>query len=188
MLSERLRGILAFRDLTKEELAEMCDLPVETIKNIYYGKTPDPKVSTVMKISNALQISVNSLMGNEECVDEEKTLLQYFRLSGTHGKSLILLTAKYEALTAKEEREMEGKHLIPCLIPKGDLEDGLVYDSCEVVEIYTTDPNAYTAIKVLTNDLVPVYCTGDVILISNRFPKEGECGVFYSNGKAYIRK
>ena len=188
MLGERLREILAVKGMSKDELAELCDLPVETIRNIYYGKTPDPKVSTVMKISKALNITVNCLMGECSHSSSERALLQYFRGCGHHGKSVILLSAKYEALIAKDEREAIGKHTVPCLIPKGDIHQGIVYDNCEVVELYTSKEDAYVALKMINNDLVPTYCKGDVILISNRFPANKEYGVFYQNGRAYIRQ
>lgn len=188
MLGERLRNILAVRGISKDELAEMCDLPVETIRNIYYGKTPDPKASTVMKISKALNITVNCLMGECSHSSEERALLQYFRSCGHHGRSVVLLSAKFEALTAKEEREAKEKHTVPCLIPHGDIHQGIVYDSCEVVDIYTSKEEAYVAIKMSNNDLVPAYCKGDILLIANRFPANNEYGVFYKNGKAYIRQ
>ena len=188
MLGERLREILAVKGISKDELAEMCDLPVETIRNIYYGKTPDPKTSTVMKISKALNITVNCLMGECSHSLEERALLQYFRACGHHGRSVILLSAKFEALTAKEEREAVDKHTVPCLIPHGDIYQGIMYDSCEVVDIYTAKEEAYVAIKMMNNDLVPAYCKGDILLIANRFPANKEYGVFYQNGRAYIRQ
>lgn len=188
MLGTRLREILAVRGISKDELAEMCDLPVETIRNIYYGKTPDPKASTVMKISKALNITVNCLMGECSHSSEERALLQYFRACGHHGRSVILLSAKFEALTAKEEREAKDKHTVPCLIPHGDIHQGIVYDACEVVDIYTSKEEAYVAIKMCNNDLVPAYCKGDILLIANRFPANNEYGVFYQNGRAYIRQ
>lgn len=188
MLGTRLREILAVRGISKDELADMCDLPVETIRNIYYGKTPDPKISTIMKISKALNITVNCLMGECSHSSEERALLQFFRSCGNHGKSVIMLSAKYEALMAKEEREASGKHSVPCLIPQGDIYQGIIYDKCEIVDIFTSKEEAYVAIKMSNNDLVPVYCKGDTILIENRFPSNNEYGVFYNDGRAYIRQ
>lgn len=188
MLGERLRGLLNGKGITVGEFAEMCDLPVETVKNIYYGKTTDPKVSTVMQMAKALNISVNCLMGQCSHSKEERALLQHFRSCGHHGQSLIMLTAKYEALTAKAERETIGKHKIPCLVPHGDIRGGIVYDACEVIEVETTIPDAYVSIKMPNNDLAPIYCKGDVILLANYFPANNQYAVFYKNEKAYIRK
>lgn len=191
MLSKRLKEILNERKISLTDFAEMCEmqgLPVDTVRNVYYGKTVDPKISTVMVMSKVLNMTVNCLMGQCSHSMEERHLLQHFRTCGNHGKSLILLTAKYEALSAKDEREAQGKHMIPCLIPHGDIHQGIIYDTCEIVEMYTSNKEAYTAIKLTNNDLIPIYCKGDVMLIANRFPKHKEYGVFYKEGKAYIRQ
>lgn len=188
MLSLRIRELLAAKGISKDEFAEMCDLPIETVRNIYYGKTPDPKISTVMKMAKALNLSVNCLMGQCSHTAEERALLRYYRSCGNHGKSIILLSSKYEALTAKAEREAVDKHKIPCLIPKGNIRQGIIYDNCETVEVMTSNPNAYAGIKFTNNELVPVFCKGDIVLIENRFPNHGEYGAFYKDEKAYIRQ
>ncbi len=188
MLEKRLKSILNSRHLSIDDFAEMCDLPVETVKNVYYGRTIDPKISTVMKMAKALNTSVNCLMGQCSHTLEERVLLQHYRMCGNHGKSLIALTAKYEALSAKEERDSLVKHKIPCLIPQKDIHYGIDYNDCKVIEIETTKEEAYVSIQMMTNELVPVYCKGDVLLVENRFPRHNEYGVFYKDGKIYIRR
>ena len=49
---------------------------------------------------NLPKTSINSLMG-ESVTSDERKLLEYYNNCGLNGKSLILLTAKYKALTAK---------------------------------------------------------------------------------------
>lgn len=188
MLAEKLREILAVRGMSKDELAEMCDLPLETIKNIYYGKTADPKISTVLKISKSLNISVNCLMGECSHTMEERVLLGYFRECGAHGKRISLLVSKYEAMLARDERKIGEKHVIPCLIPQGDVHYGIDYDKCEVTDIYTVKEEACMALKITNNDFVPIYCKGDVVLVANRFPAHKEMAIFYHNGRAYLRQ
>lgn len=188
MLSERLRELLKIHNMSKETLAEKCDLPLETIRNIYYGKTTDPKVSTVMRIAKVFNLSVNCLMGECQHTPDERALLNYYRACGHHGKSLVLISAKYEALTAKEQREGTGRHTIPCLFPEGDIYHGIDYDGARTEDIWTTNEEADTAIQMTNNCLMPIYCKGDIILIKERFPQNNEHGVFYYHGKAYIRQ
>lgn len=188
IISARLKELLLINKMSKEELAERCDLPIETIRNLYYGRTTDPKISTLAKIAKVFNISINCLIGQCQHTKEEKAILQYYRTCGNHGKSLILLTAKYEALASKDERESINKHKIPCLIPNEDIRHGIIYDECKTIEIYTNNPDAYVGIQMVSNDLVPVYCKGDIILVANRFPKNKEYGVFYKDGRAYIRQ
>ncbi len=188
ILSARLKELLNTREISIATFAEMCDLPLETVRNIYYGRTEDPKVSTLLKISHALGLSVNCLLGECPHSQEERTLLQHFRQCGEHGKSLLLLAAKYEALAVKEQREAVEKHMVPCLHSRGAILDGLVYDDCDVDEIETTVQNAYVAIELTTNEFAPLYCKGDILLLANRFPKHGEYAMFYKGRRAYLRK
>lgn len=184
----RLRQLLTERGISIAEFSEMCNLPLETVRNIYYGKTTDPKISTVMQMAEALNLSVNCFMGKCAHSVEEKALLRNFRMCGHHGKSLISLTAKYEAMVAKESRESAEKHKIPCLIPGGNVYDGIDYTSCETIEVEVAEKQAFVGIRLSTNDFIPFYCKGDTILLENRFPKNGEFGVFYRKGKIFIRK
>lgn len=171
-----------------QQVAEMADLPLETVRGIWYGKTPDPRVSTVMKLAKAFGMSVNCFMGQCSHTLHERALIQHYRTCGHHGKSLIELVARYEALTAKAEREAPDKHLIPCIVPQGDIRAGIIYDTCLTEEIETSVPEAYIAIRMTNNDLVPAYCKGDIILLENRFPDAGEYAVFLKGDRVYIRQ
>ena len=187
-LSERLRELMKVRGWSIEYVAEKSGQSYETVRNIYYAKTKNPRVETLLAIGNLFGVSVNCLMGQCQHTPEERSLLQYFRESGHHGKNLILISAKYEAHTAKEEREATGRHKIPCLFPEGDIYHGIDYDGSRTEEIWTTNDEADTAIQMTNNCLMPIYCKGDTILIAYRFPRDNEYGVFYYHGKAYIRK
>lgn len=187
-LSERMRELMKIKGYSIEDVAEGTQQPYETIRNIYYARTKNPRVETILAISIFLEVSVNCLMGQCHHTPEERALLQYFRESGHHGKNLILISAKYEAHTAKEEREATGRHKIPCLFPEGDIYHGIDYDGSRTEEIWTTNDEADTAIHMTNNCLMPIYCKGDTILIAYRFPRDNEYGVFYYHGKAYIRK
>ncbi len=188
VLSDRLKEVMNDLGWTKEQLADKSGLPLETIRNIYYGKTADPKISTVMAIAEATGHSINCLMGKCPHTVAEKTILRHYRSCGNHGKSLIELVAKYEAGSVKYEREAVERHLIPCFLPHGDIHKGIVYETCETVEIETSHPEAFIAIQMTTNALAPKFCKNDIILIENRFPNNGEYAVFFRDGRAYIRK
>ena len=188
ILSKRLQEILIDLNWTKEMLAEKSGLPVETVKNIYYGKTADPKVSTVLAIAEATGHSINCLMGKCAHTPQEKAILRNYRTCGPHGKSLIELIAKYEAGAVKSERESTEKHLIPCLLPHGEIRKGIIYDTCETIEIKTSISEAYIAIKMSNNDLLPNYCKDDIILFENRVPATGELACFIRDNKIWVRK
>lgn len=188
MLGGRLRDLLAERNLSIAEFAEMCDLPVETVKNVYYGRTNDPKLSTVVKMAEHLEMSINCLIGKCPHTSAEKMIINNYRACGKHGKSIIELVAKYEAGSIKADRESIGKHKIPGIIPHGDVRNGIVYETCESIEIETSVKEAYFAIQMTNNDFAPKFCKGDILLFENRFPHNEEKAAFFKGDRIYIRK
>lgn len=188
VLSQQLKKILNERKISIPDFAEMCDLPLETVRNIYYGKSADPKLSTILKMADALSMSINCILGKCSHSLSERVLLEHYRSCGLHGKSIIELVARYEAGAIKEERNSTDKHKIPCILPHGSLRDGIVYDTCETIEIETTIQDAYFSIRLINNDLTPVYRKNDILLFANRFPSNGEIAAFFKGNRVYIRK
>ena len=175
-------------NLTLQELSDACGVPIETMRNIYYGKVTDPKVSTALAISKALNVTINYLMGYPMYNPEEAAIIKHYRKCGKHGKSIIQLIAKYESKISKTERESSDKHKIPCLIPIGNTGEGMAYSCNDVVDVETVNPDAYLAIEITTNAFTPVFCKNDRVLFANRFPENGEIAVFMKNEKSYLRK
>lgn len=175
-------------NLTLQELSDISGVPIETVRNIYYGKVTDPKASTVLAISKALNVTINYLMGDSIYNPDETFIIKHYRKCGPHGKSIIQLVAKYESKVSRSERGASNKYKIPCLIPIGYKGDGIPYCSNDVIDIETVLPDAYFAIEITTNHFTPVFCKNDRVLLANRFPENGEIAVFMKSNKAYLRK
>lgn len=188
MLRERFITLLAEKNWSLEYFSEISGVPFETAKNIKLGKTTNPRLETLEKMAEAFNISINCMIGKCSHTPEERALLRHYRSCGQHGKSIIQFIAKYEATSAKEDRDSLNKHKIPCLVPSGDIRKGIIYDTCETVEIETSVQEAFVGIKMNNNDLAPAYCKDDIILFENRFPSNGEYAAFYKTDRAYIRK
>lgn len=188
ILQKRMRELMLERGWDLDDVKDRSPLSDNTIENIYYAKSTDPRASTVIALSELFDVTVNCLLGKCPHTTQEKILLRQYRSCGSHGKSVIELIAKYEATAAKAEREAFGKHSIPCVIPQGNIRGGIVYDECETVEIMTSVQDAYVGIKMPTNELAPIYCKGDTLLLENRFPSHGEYAVFFKEKRVYIRQ
>lgn len=188
MLRKEIVHLLEESNMTYQELAEKAEVPLETMKNIYYGRVSDPKASTLLAISRVLRISVNRLMGERLYTQQEEELIFNFRKCGTHGKSRVMLTVNYEAELSKNERGATAKHTIPCIVPLDVVHDGLQYSSSEMIDISTDNPDAYIAIEVTSNAFTPIFCKGDQVLIADRFPVNGETAVFFMDNMVYCRK
>ena len=186
MIETRLREVLKMIGWSYQEMSEASGVPLETMRNIYYGKVKDPKCSTMLAISDVLHISVNYLLGEATNTLDEEKLIRNFRQCSKHGKSLLLVMSQNEADHARAEREKQIKHKIRCYMPN-NIADGFKFHNCEYVEISTENPDAFLAIEITTNAFAPVYCQGDIVLIEDRYPNSGEKGVFTKEGLSYIR-
>lgn len=49
-----------------EDVANLSGIPVQTVRNIYTGKTPDPRFATVAKIIISLGGDLNEIIGYEK--------------------------------------------------------------------------------------------------------------------------
>ena len=175
-------------NMTLRELADKSDVPLETLRNIIYNKVTDPKTSTMYAIGKVFGVSINFLLGEPFISPEETALVANYRRSGKHGKSVIELIAKYEATAARSERNAKGRHNVPCVVTKGNIRKGIVYDTNETIEISTVIEEAYMAIAINTNDLTPIFCKNDSILFEKRVPDNGEIIAYIVGDKMYIRK
>lgn len=61
--------LIALRDsgnFTYEDIANLSGIPFQTVKNIYTGKTPDPRFGTVAKIIISMGGDLNEIVGYEK--------------------------------------------------------------------------------------------------------------------------
>ncbi len=192
MFSEKVRELMIEQDMSLQKLSDTSGVPFETLRNIYYRKVKDPKLSTAFQLARALGVTVEYLLGENNYTgrdQEEEEILQNYRECGNHGRAVIRIVSRFESKAAKKERMNlhKMKHRIPCLIPIGKVDDGIYYNSCNVVDEYTMIKKGFLAIEITSNNFAPAYCKGDRILLENRFPELGERAVFTDGVKAYFR-
>lgn len=188
IVKERVKELCYQKGWTKEMLAEKSGVSVDTIKNIWNGKTPDPRSSTMVALSEAFGTTVNCLVGRCTHTPKERAILNHYRSCGRHGQDIIEAVAKFEAVSAKASREAVGRHTIPCIIPKCDVTQGIFYETNGGENILTSVDEASIALKITTNDFTPIFLEDDILLFENRFPKPGEYGGFYTGGRLFLRQ
>ena len=189
MLSKRLKEILGEKRISLEYYSQMSGVPMETLRNIYYGRTSNPNIKTVMAMAEALDMTINSLLGVENAnTNEERKLMNYYRNCGKHGKTIIMNIAKYEAGIARDEKDSIRTQKVLCLKSPDDIFRGELVDVDNPYEIYTNNREAYMAFETSVNDAAPTYCKGDILLIANRFPRQDEHGIFCKDDVVFVKQ
>ena len=61
-IAQNIRNIISDKNMTISEFSGFVDLPNETGRSILYGKCKDYKLSTIIKISSKLNISIDALV------------------------------------------------------------------------------------------------------------------------------
>ena len=63
---DRILRLCAERNITINKLATLSALPPSSVKNILYGKSKDPKLLTLKKICDGLDITLGEFFSTEE--------------------------------------------------------------------------------------------------------------------------
>ena len=63
MIRKAFHDYMVLNNLTAQDVADRCDVPVGTIQNILSGKSADPRIETCVMIARGLGISLDFLAG-----------------------------------------------------------------------------------------------------------------------------
>lgn len=207
IVSERLKELLEVKSISLNQLADLSGIPFETLRNLYYAKNKNPRLDTLTAICKSLDISMDYLTGMikrdrkemswiklyQDCDSDYKDnlieLVEEHLACGRHDRGVSLNITKFEAnYTRMLRTRMDKRHSVTCLIPDGHVEDGFSYSSCKCDRVETVFEEAYLAIKITTDNFIPSFFYGDIIVLANRYPKEGEKAVYTKGSKAYFRE
>ena len=65
-IKERILRLCAERDISINKLATVSALPPSSVKNILYGRSADPKILTIKKICDGLDITLGEFFSTPE--------------------------------------------------------------------------------------------------------------------------
>lgn len=66
MLAENIKRIRKKKGLTQEKLARLADISHNTLVKIEMGMAKEPTITTVRKIADALNVSIDELVGRKK--------------------------------------------------------------------------------------------------------------------------
>ena len=66
VIRNRILRLCAERNITINKLASLSALPPSSIKNILYGKSSDPKILTIKKLCDGLDITLGEFFTTDE--------------------------------------------------------------------------------------------------------------------------
>lgn len=191
----KLRAHLQEKRITLSALAVMADLSEDTLRSVIYGRSQDIRLSTIVKIADVLNCTVDELIDRNFYPKEIQDITNRLcRLPPRSIKSIHFMLDLEEHLVLKNSRL--GTMKIPVILPIGNEKDGMFYDTCQfeyldISEIPQTIQNTIDiGLKITTGNFAPVYFPKDILLLSaKRVPVPHDIVLYCDpDGRLFLRK
>ena len=175
---QNINRLLYKKNWSIRQLSDQAGLPYESIKKLVGGKIKNPTIYTISKVCDALDCSIDYLLGRSviNTIDQKSLPPRVF--------NLLAEIAYFESRIA-DYNQSHKTDCVSVLTPTGIVQDGMVFDSIstDIVDIspYQKDFGdiVLCGIKIVGRNLSPTYFDNDILLIGkDRFPESGETGIF----------
>lgn len=179
-------------NLTQAQMAQKLDMSVSNYKKLIAGQYRRPNLFLAQRLYEL----TSKLLFEFFDFDSPKlnAISKFMKLSDTQCSFIEGIIDFELAFSASKEENTDD--YLTVLIPTGNCEDGMIWDSANVRKVniapyrkrYGSQINA--GVEVTSNHLTPVYHMGDILLISRRPPRDGDTTIFLNteNGRAYLRR
>ncbi len=195
VLRDNLKKLLKKQKMTLNTLSIKADLSEDTLRSLIYSRAKDVKVSTIVKISDVFQCSIDTLLGRSVYSFQEEYIIEQLRTLSNRSQRAILALIDLEAQSTLHS-SYEGKDFITVFLPTGNLIDGQFYDtsSFETLDI-SAYPNSLKntvdfGFKILSENFLPLYDKNDILLLSRRqLPEHNDIALFLDReGRIFLRR
>lgn len=192
---DNLKKKLKEQKITLSSLAIQADLSEDTLRSIIYGKSQDIKLSTMVKIADVLNCTLDNLIGRSIYSPEQQDFIDRMQNISNHSfQTLKAVLAVEESVNLTNTDS--GKKIIQVLTPLSNMKDGHLYNSASYDSFDISGyPKALQqsvdfGLRITTNDFEPIYYLNDILLISRRHLPEYHDIVLYmdKSKRMYIRQ
>jgi transcriptional regulator with XRE-family HTH domain len=103
---QEIKMFMKANNITYQQLSDMSGIPLNTIKNIFRGKTQNPRIDTMQAIERALGLSADTKKSPPPGMteSEEQWLELYNLLTEENRELLIQLVGAFKDLPAERRR------------------------------------------------------------------------------------
>ena len=105
---EKLKQARIEKKLSYDDLAKKTGYSRSTITNIFCGYIEQPRYETIISIEQALGLTANFSAPAEVLSDEERKLINYFRVLNPSMRAYVMQMAKNAVLIKTVENEDKG--------------------------------------------------------------------------------
>lgn len=183
---------------TYRSIAEKTDIPQTTIEKIFSGRTRDPKLNMMEKISACVGCSVADLVERKKddmhfTGDEEKIILDIRKLDNS-GKAQVTHTIRHELERTLASKAVKIKKLFPTIYYDFPVSAGTgeFLDSTTATVIQLEEEPPYGTdfvLRIAGDSMEPEFSDGDLIYVQKRnLVYYGDIGIFVYCGSVYMKE
>lgn len=189
------KNILLFvgeKGITLHEISELAGISYETLKSLIYGDSKDCKLSTVVAVARALEVSVDELVGCETIDPVVIESMQIARnLPETYIHFVRWAIRYHERMVSTEKVSQKA---ISIMIAECNNEGNIILtNNFEIKDISGVAdmirPKIFMGIRLPSDGYMPNYAEGDILLIANdRKPMPNETAVIIYGGYLWLAR
>ena len=177
-LRKNLFMYVSQKDISLAEIAEEADLPLSTLRSFLYGDSTDVKVSTVVKLAKALNVSIDELLGSGTISPQTCESLQITRQLPESFTHFVRWCIHYHYDKLNSEQVTE-KAIEVMMAECGDNGNLKMTNNFHIFDISDLNddmrPKIFMGIHIPCEHYLPEYYPNDVLLIANdRNPRPTE--------------
>lgn len=178
------------KEITIKDIAEKADIPFSTLNSFLYGKTSDPKLSTVVKLAHALEVSIDELIGAETIKNKQRESLSICRNLPQHDVYLVQWFIRYleELNRDSEPNKRSVSVMVLTLSHHGDIKLTSDYMKADISELNKSFASKiFFGIMLPCDYYMPKYSPFDILFIANdRQPTIADCCVIRVGSYIYL--
>lgn len=165
-------------EFTLSNISEEADMPYSTLKTFVYGNAKDANLSNAVKLSRALEVSIDELIGADTIPELSRESLRMCRELPENDLYLVRWFIRYLDSLNKdlEPNERYVSVMLPEQTNNGDFKITSNYEKFDISEL--SEPlrsKVFIGFRVTSENYMPHYIPGNTILLANdRPPKFNE--------------
>lgn len=178
------------KEITLQEIADLADISLSTLKSFLYGDSKDCTLSTAIKLAKVFNVSIDELVGAGTISPQTCNSLQTMRQlpeSFTHFVRWCI-HFHYDNLTRHNVTHKAIEVMEAYTGENGNLK---ISNQMTVMDISNLSddirPKIFMGIRMPTNTYAPTYFKGDILLVANdRKPMVGDRVIFSTGDNMWI--
>ena len=181
--------------LTQAEMAKELDMTTASYKYLISGNSANSPLYTAYRAFQATGKTILELCGVD--TPEVDAITMYRDLPKHRQKAILtLIQLEYQLASDEDTATPSEDDMVPLYTALGNMKDGMFYMASDInymnIATYRKRYGSLIdcAVRITSNHPHPAYHMGDVLLVAQQPPRDGDIGIFINKatGRLYIRK